>query len=115
MITMKLVVSLNSPSDTTTTTSDSPYQSAAGVNVTVLSFEFAETARSLTDEEADKANTSPVSTSVSSNFKMYCSFSSMLISRTGAMIGASFIGRKVATNDVVSIRKLSEIITMISA
>ena len=31
------------------------------------------------------------------------------------MIGASFIGEKVATNDVVSIRKLSETITMISA
>ena len=77
MVTIKLVVSLSSPSDTITTTSDSPYQSAAGVTVIVLSSEFAVTSSSLKAEETDSINTSPVSMSVSSKGKVSGISSSM--------------------------------------
>ena len=100
---MKLVVSVSSPSETITTISDSPYQSAAGVTVIVLSSEFVVTVRSLTLEEAERVNTSPVSISVSSMVNVVGISSSMTSSYFSAIIGASFTGVMINSTLAVNV------------
>ena len=102
-VSMKLVVSVSSPSETITTISDSPYQSAAGVTVIVLSSEFVVTVRSLTLEEAERVNTSPVSISVSSMVNVVGISSSMTSSDFSAIIGASFTGVMINSTLAVNV------------
>ena len=91
-VSLNVVVSVNSPSETTTVMSEKPCQLVSGEAVKDESSECTFTVKKGELEIADNKRTSPVSISVNSKSKKYVSSSSMEILEMDEIIGASFTG-----------------------